>query len=70
MVAWKLKLSTPEYPDGRDIILIANDLTYLTGSFGPNEYFLFNAASKLAREEGIPRVRFLASLKVEHIINI
>lgn len=58
MVAWNITLSTPEYPDGRDIILIANDLTYLTGSFGPQEYFLFNAASKLAREKGVPRVSY------------
>uniref|UniRef100_V5GV05 Acetyl-CoA carboxylase n=1 Tax=Anoplophora glabripennis TaxID=217634 RepID=V5GV05_ANOGL len=32
MVAWRLTLFTPEYPDGRDIIVIANDITYLTGA--------------------------------------
>lgn len=37
MVAWRLTLYTPEYPDGRDIIVIANDITYLIGSFGPRE---------------------------------
>lgn len=37
MVAWRLTLYTPEYPEGRDIIVIANDITYLIGSFGPRE---------------------------------
>lgn len=56
MVAWRLVLSTPEYPDGREMILIANDLTYLIGSFGPKEDLLFNKASILARELKVPRV--------------
>lgn len=57
MVAWRLVLSTPEYPEGREMILIANDLTYLIGSFGPKEDLLFNKASILARELRVPRVR-------------
>lgn len=56
MVAWRIVLATPEYPEGREMILIANDLTYLIGSFGPKEDILFNEASKLARELKIPRV--------------
>lgn len=56
MVAWRLILSTPEYPAGRELILIANDLTYLIGSFGPKEDILFNKASILARELKVPRV--------------
>lgn len=58
MVAWRLVLSTPEFPEGREIILIANDLTYLIGSFGPREDMLFNKASILARELKVPRVSF------------
>lgn len=58
MVAWRLVLSTPEFPGGREIILIANDLTYLIGSFGPREDMLFNKASILARELKVPRVSF------------
>lgn len=27
MVAWRLKLFTPEYPEGREVICIANDIT-------------------------------------------
>ena len=56
MVAWKLKLFTPEAPNGREIILIANDITVQIGSFGPLEDQLFMEASKLAREEKIPRI--------------
>ena len=37
MLAWQLTLYTPEYPAGRDVIVIANDITYATGTFGPPE---------------------------------
>lgn len=56
MVAWHLTLYTPEYPEGRDIILIANDLTHLMGSFGPQEDLLFFKASEYARQRKVPRV--------------
>ncbi|XP_014207408.1 acetyl-CoA carboxylase isoform X3 [Copidosoma floridanum] len=61
MIAWKLTLYTPEYPAGRDIILIANDLTYCIGSFGPKEDFVFCKASERARQLGIPRIYFSAN---------
>ena len=32
---------TPEYPEGRQIIVIANDITHMIGSFGPLEDQLF-----------------------------
>ena len=35
MVAWRLTMLTPEYPGGREVIIIANDLTHQIGSFGP-----------------------------------
>lgn len=56
MVAWRIVLSTPEYPAGREIIVIANDLTYLIGSFGIKEDMLFAKASELARQRKVPRV--------------
>ncbi|CAM9685975.1 unnamed protein product [Hapterophycus canaliculatus] len=28
MVAWMVTLRTPEYPEGRQIVLIANDITH------------------------------------------
>ena len=41
MVVWRVTLKTPEFPDGRDIIVIANDMTHKIGSFGPQEDLLF-----------------------------
>ncbi|XP_053558098.1 acetyl-CoA carboxylase 2 isoform X2 [Bombina bombina] len=61
MVGFKMKLKTPEYPNGRSIILICNDITYKIGSFGPQEDLLFLRASELARKEGIPRIYIAAN---------
>ncbi|XP_034234889.1 acetyl-CoA carboxylase isoform X2 [Thrips palmi] len=61
MVAWRLTINTPEYPEGRDVIVIANDLTYQVGSFGPREDMVFNLASKRARELKIPRLYISAN---------
>lgn len=41
---------------GRDIIIIANDLTYLIGSFGPREDRVFCMASEMSRKLKIPRI--------------
>ncbi len=57
---WHIVMSTPEYPEGRPIILIANDVTHNAGSFGPTEDLIFYRASELARRLGIPRI-FLAA---------
>ncbi|XP_074743093.1 acetyl-CoA carboxylase 2 isoform X3 [Strix uralensis] len=61
MVAFKMKLKTPEYPKGRDIVLICNDITHRIGSFGPEEDLVFLRASELARAEGIPRIYIAAN---------
>ncbi|PSN52685.1 Acetyl-CoA carboxylase [Blattella germanica] len=61
MVAWRFTLNTPEYPNGRDIIVIANDITYLIGSFGPKEDLVFCLASELARKLKIPRIYISAN---------
>ena len=37
MLAWKMSMKTPEYPQGRDLILISNDVTFQAGSFGVKE---------------------------------
>lgn len=47
MVAWQMTLKTPECPEGRDIIVISNDITYKIGSFGPAEDLLFKVRSSL-----------------------
>lgn len=61
IVVWKCSLFTPEYPSGREVIIIANDITFQSGSFGPEEDALFVAASRLARKEGIPRIYLAAN---------
>lgn len=61
MVAWKLTLKTPEYPTGREVVLISNDITHKNGSFAEEEDRLFQLASQYARERGIPRVYIAAN---------
>ncbi|XP_034026120.1 acetyl-CoA carboxylase isoform X2 [Thalassophryne amazonica] len=61
MVAFRMKMKTPEYPEGRDIIVICNDITHMIGSFAPHEDELFHRASELARAEGIPRIYIAAN---------
>lgn len=61
MVAWRVKLFTPEYSNGREIIVICNDITFMIGSFGPNEDKLFFAASQLARQLKVPRIYIAAN---------
>ena len=56
MVAWRMKFNQLTIQGKREIIVIANDSTVQQGSFGPAEDDLFAAASKLARDEGIPRI--------------
>lgn len=56
MVAWLMTLHTPEYPSGREVVLIANDITSFIGSFSIKEDLLFCLASELAREKKIPRL--------------
>ena len=41
MIAWRMTMLTPEYPEGRDVIVIANDITHQIGSFGPQEDLVF-----------------------------
>mgnify|MGYP005845589223 CR=1 FL=1 len=56
MLAWLLTMKTPEYPEGREVVLIANDVTVQSGSFGVEEDEFFYKASCFAREHGLPRV--------------
>jgi len=56
MLSWLISMKTPEYPDGRDVVLIANDVTVQSGSFGVEEDDFFFAASKYAREKKLPRL--------------
>ena len=61
MVGWLVTAKTPEYPRGRRFIIIANDITYKIGSFGPKEDKFFYKCTELARKLGIPRIYLSAN---------
>ncbi|KAF2104533.1 acetyl-CoA carboxylase acc1 [Rhizodiscina lignyota] len=61
MVGWIVTAKTPEYPRGRRFIIIANDITFKIGSFGPLEDKFFYKCSELARKLGIPRIYLSAN---------
>lgn len=61
MVGFKVTVKTPEYPRGRQFIIVANDITHKIGSFGPEEDEFFNRCTSLARELGIPRIYLSAN---------
>lgn len=56
MVGWLINMKTPEYPEGREVVVIANDVTVQSGSFGVEEDEFFYKASVYAREHKIPRI--------------
>jgi len=56
MVGWLVHMKTPEYPEGRDVVVIANDVTVQSGSFGVEEDEFYYKASVFARERKIPRL--------------
>lgn len=61
MVAFKVTVKTPEYPRGRQFVIVANDITYKIGSFGPHEDEFFNKVTEYARKLGIPRIYLSAN---------
>ena len=61
MVAWVFTMRTPEYPDGRQVVVVANDITHKIGSFGPVEDQYFYKVTQYARERGLPRIYLSAN---------
>ena len=61
MVGWLVTAKTPEYPAGRRFVIIANDITFKIGSFGPLEDKFFYKCTELARKLGIPRIYLSAN---------
>ncbi len=55
MVGWSMTMKTPAYPEGREVVVIANDITVRAGSFGTREDRLFDQCSKYARLSKLPR---------------
>lgn len=67
MVGWLMDIATPEYVGGRKIVVIANDITHQSGSFGLEEDKLFFCCSELARSLGVPRVYLSANSGKPHV---
>ena len=61
MVAWKMVLHTPQYPDGRDLYVCANDLTSMIGSFALAEDNLYKAVIERAMADGVPFIYISAN---------
>lgn len=61
MVAWIARYISPQYPNGREFVLIGNDLDFETGTFGVAEDKLFFYASEYARISGVARVYIAAN---------
>jgi acetyl-CoA carboxylase / biotin carboxylase 1 len=61
MVGWIVTARTPEYPRGRKFVIVANDITFNIGSFGPKEDQFFSKCTELARKHGIPRIYLSAN---------
>ena len=61
MVAWLVTLRTPEYPEGRQMVLISNDITFVQGSFGTREDWVFKVPAVRSRAQAsanLPRGEF------------
>ncbi|KAF8159642.1 cytosolic acc1, acetyl-CoA carboxylase [Crassisporium funariophilum] len=61
MVGWVFTMKTPEFPQGRKAVVIANDITYKIGSFGPIEDQFFYLVTQYARSLGVPRIYLSAN---------
>jgi biotin carboxylase/acetyl-CoA carboxylase carboxyltransferase component len=58
MAAFDVNIKTPEYPSGRSIIIIGNDISYQIGTFSVDEDKTYLLASRIARNRGVPRIYF------------
>ncbi|KAJ7959050.1 Acetyl CoA carboxylase [Quillaja saponaria] len=61
MVAWSMEMCTPEFPSGRTILIVANDVTFKAGSFGPKEDAFFLAVTDLACAKKLPLIYLAAN---------
>ncbi|CAL5202887.1 unnamed protein product [Lathyrus oleraceus] len=61
MVAWLMEMCTPEFPSGRTILVVSNDVTFKAGSFGPKEDAFFRAVTDLACAKKIPLIYLAAN---------
>ncbi len=58
IVAWHVRIKSPEAESGRELIIVSGDMTEKGGSVSIEEDILFAEAARMAREKGIPFVYF------------
>ncbi|KAI4321149.1 hypothetical protein MLD38_034567 [Melastoma candidum] len=56
-----MEMATPEFPTGRTILVVANDVTFKAGSFGPKEDAFFHAVTDLACQRKLPLIYLAAN---------
>ncbi|GLJ49976.1 hypothetical protein SUGI_1062920 [Cryptomeria japonica] len=61
MVAWCMEMRTPEFPNGRTILVVSNDVTHNVGSFGPREDAFFASVTDLACKKKLPLIYLAAN---------
>ncbi|KAL2653562.1 hypothetical protein R1flu_021690 [Riccia fluitans] len=61
MVGWSIRMRTPEFPEGRTIFVVSNDVTFNVGSFGQKEDAYFKAISDLAVKTKLPLIYLAAN---------
>ena len=61
-------LLPPIHLQGRQVVAIANDITFQSGAFGPLEDAVFRAATELALEHHLPVVYLAANSGIEGVI--
>ncbi len=58
VVAWRVRIRSPEAEIGRELIVVSGDMTHRGGSVSIEEDILFSESARMARDEGIPFVYF------------
>ena len=61
MVGWLMQMRTPEFPEGRKVLIVSNDVTFSAGSFGPKEDVYFKSMTDLACREKLPLIYLAAN---------
>jgi acetyl-CoA carboxylase/biotin carboxylase 1 len=61
MVGWSMHMCTPEFPHGRTLLVVSNDVTFNAGSFGPREDVFFKAITDLACRRKLPLIYLAAN---------
>ncbi|GBG75894.1 hypothetical protein CBR_g21136 [Chara braunii] len=61
MVGWRFCMRSLECPAGREILVVANDVTFQAGAFAPREDAFFKEITEFACQQGLPLVYLAAN---------